>query len=130
MRLQLIRTLVLAFALTTTGCYSLTGGEHNYDAVRDLHPGMALTECIDELAAGGRVEVVWDLSIDTAEDREIAIESSQALLALSDAESTTGSHSVRAQFLERTWGFLGFGEVHLFLDAQDELVGFYLFHVN
>ena len=130
MKLLLAHSLALACALPVSGCYALMGVEHNYVAVADLKPGMSLSECIEKLAAGGKVEVKWDLSIDTPEERDRAIERPNALLALSDAESATGRHAVRAQFLVRWWGFMGFGEVHLFLDAQDDLVGYHLFHIN
>lgn len=125
-----LTTQVLACVLPLVGCYALMGAEHNDAAARDLEPGMSLSECLEELADGGRVEVQWALPIDTPEERESVIEGEDVSAALADAESTVGRHAVRALYVVRWWGFMGFGEVHLFLDAQDDLVGYHLFHVN
>ncbi len=122
--------LALACVLALSGCYALMGAEHNYSAVKDLEPGMSLSKCIEELAAGGQVEVQWDLPIDIPDERDLAIEGPNVLAALTSAEAETGRHAVRAQKLSRLWGVMGFGEVYLFLDAQDDLVGYHLFHVN
>ena len=130
LRLILSYSLTLVCLLVFSGCYTLMGVEHNLVAVKDLAPGMPLSECIEELAAGGKVEVQWDLPISSQEERESAIESTHALLALTDAESATGRHAIRAQLLFRLCGFMGLGEVHLFLDVQSELVGYHLLHIN
>ena len=130
LRLILAYSMTLVCLIAFSGCYTLMGAEHNRVAVKELAPGMPLSKCIEELAAGGRVEVQWDWPVDSPEERESAIESTQALLALTDAESVTGRHAIRAQFIFRWWGFMGFGEVHLFLDAQNELVGYHLLHIN
>ncbi len=129
-KLSLVCVLSLISLHPLSSCYALLGVEHNYVAVRDLKPGMTLNECLDELRAGGRIELQEEFPIDLTEERDSAPLSSRVRAALMTAETETGRHAVRVQSLLRWWGTFGFGEVCLFLDSKSELVGYCLLHIN
>lgn len=111
-------------------CGSVLGWEHNYVAARDLKPGISESECLAVLARGGQVKLEEDLAIDMAEQHDLTVEDPQLREALDKAEQETGRYAVRSMRVSRTWGFLGLGVYHLFLDVDDELVGYHLWHIN
>lgn len=121
----------LALVAVVPGClYSAMGAEHNIPAAERLKPGMTLEACIAELAAGATVELEWTRPLDTELERKTALESDELRASLTHAEEQTGKHATEGVLLNRQWGFMGFGEFHLFLDESEELVGYHLLHIN
>lgn len=128
--MRLIRFTTLTLAACAGGClYSAMGVEHNAAAVSRLRAGMQESECIAALARGGRVTIEQVLAIGSSEERQDALYDDEVLASLAHAEAESGVRAERAVVVHRLWGTMGFGIVHLFLDARG-LVGYHLDHYN
>jgi hypothetical protein len=82
------------------------------------------------ISDGGSIAVQSEIPKPASGNRADSMVSDQVLAKLLLSEARERRHVIVVLPVSRSWGFVGHAEFHLFLDANDRLVGYYLLHVN
>ncbi len=104
--------------------------EHNYTAAERLVPGMPGDGALAALSEKGAYEIEAEIERPASGGWASVLDDERALEELLEAERTIGRPVARCICLHRFWGYLGYGTFWLFLDSDDVLLGYHLFHIN
>lgn len=123
--------MIVLLSIAQTGClYSALGVRHNFDVAEDLVPGLTREAALAAIADGGSISIEAELTRSERQTWADVFEADGILGELLLAQARQRREVDRVLQVYRVWGFMGFGEFHLFLDDRDTLVGYDLIHVN
>ena len=123
------KIISILLMLLCVGC-SLLGGKTGSMVATRLRLGMTKDEVFQALRQGATS--VKEKSYRSLNDQtwDNIIESKPVLTALKEAEEETGIKVHKYIEVYRTWGMAGFDIFHLFLSADETLIGYNQQHIN